>query len=96
MITFGVVFGTILGSKLDPKSNSKFDRFLDRFFMIFGRFGEPSWGHVGDILAKNKVTLSSALVFVVVFVFLVRFGRPGGRFWTDFGPSGTDFGSILA
>ena len=94
MIDFGFVFGVILGIEIDPKSNSKFDRFLNRFFMIFGRFGEPSWGHVGDILAKNKVALWGARVFVVAIPFSVGFGRSRDRFWSDFGPSGTDFGPI--
>ena len=94
-MTFGVVFGVILGIKIDPKSNSKFDRFLDRFFLIFGRFGNPSWGHVGDISAKNKGALWGALVFVVAIAFPAGSGRSGAGFWTDFGASGTDFGSIL-
>ena len=63
--------------------------------LIFGRFGAPSWGHVGDILAKNKMVLWDALVFVVAIAFSVGFGWPRDRFWTDFGPSGTDFGPIL-
>ena len=79
-----------------PKATQNLIDFWIDFFNDFGSFGGPSCGHVGDILAKNKGPLWGARVFVVVFVFLVRFGRPGGRFWTDFGPSGTDFGSILA
>ena len=63
--------------------------------MIFGRFGSPSWGHVGDILAKNKGALWGARVFAVAIAFSVGSGRPRDRFWTDFGASGTDFGPIL-
>ena len=69
--------------------------FLIDFFQIFGRFRSPSWGLVGDILGKNKATLSSALVFLVAIAFSVGSGRTRDRFWTDFGASGTDFGPIL-
>ena len=51
----------------------------------------PCWRY----LAKNKVVLWGARVFVVAIAFSVGFGRLGAGFWTDFGASGTDFGSIL-
>ena len=85
----------ILGPKLDPKSSSKFDRFLNRFFLIFGRFGEPSWGHVGDILAKNKGGLWGARVFVVAIAFSVGFPFPSFPFLDPNLATGADFGPIL-
>ena len=78
-----------------PKAIQNLIDFWIDFFNDFGSFGGPSWSHVGDILAKNKATLSNALVFLVAIAFSVGSGRTRDRFWTDFGASGTDFGPIL-
>ena len=63
--------------------------------MILASLGRPSCGHVGDIFGKNGPGLWEPPRFDVIMLYVDEFWRFRDRFWTDFGPSGTDFGSIL-
>ena len=78
-----------------PKATQNLIDFWIDFLLIFGRFGGPSWGHVGDIFGQKGATGIKACGFVVAIAFPAGSGWSGAGFWTDFGAPGTDFGPIL-
>ena len=78
-----------------PKATQNLIDFWIDFLTILVRFGGPSCGHDGDIFGNIGEAMWGAPGFDVALLYFVEFWRVWGRFWTDFGPSGADFGSIL-
>ena len=86
----GVLFGSILGISCGQILKNWFwNRFGIDFWFQDGRFSRLIWVYLGLTWRKGGV-------FMLFCCFWSPHVPPRGRFWTDFGPSGTDFGPILA